>query len=289
MTEHKGVSFLVISVDDGLVGRVATAAESLRPEVVRADGYVTGFRLLAKRTYDYIFADCRDAEVSLRELLSRLNYRCPPAELIAIMDRDSLAEFQSPFDFGCNTILAPDAGLSEIRRVIKRTQLVRDEVIRCGWVGKSPSIRSLSSLLLTTAPTVATVLLVGESGTGKELAARAVHYNSPRRDKPFIAVNCSALAEGILESELFGHEKGAFTHAFAQKQGVFEAAHGGTIFLDEIGDMPLPLQAKLLRVLEEKQVRRVGGTVTLDVDIRIVAATNHDLTFEAEEGRFRRD
>lgn len=289
MAEQTDISFLVISGDDGLAGRVGMAAESWRPEVVRADGYVTGFRLLEKHTYDYIFADCRGAEGSLRELLARLNYRCPSAELIALVDAESLGEKQLPFEYGCNAVLPPDAGPPEIRRVITKAQRERAEVARCGWVGKSASIRSLSSLILTAAPTAATVLFIGESGTGKELAARAVHTNSPRKEKPFIAVNCSALAEGVLESELFGHEKGAFTHAFAQKQGVFEAAHGGTIFLDEIGDMPLPLQAKLLRVLEEKQVRRVGGTVTLDIDIRVVAATNHDLTMAAEEGRFRRD
>jgi DNA-binding NtrC family response regulator len=289
MAAQAGLFFLVISADDSLAARLGQAAQNRQPEILRLDGYVSAFRLLEQRAVDYTFADCRGAEVSLRELLTRLNYRCPSAELVAVADAGSLGERLTPYDFGCSAVLAPDVGAAELRRLIESTQRGRVEVARCGWVGKSPAVRSLSSLVLTAAPTAATVLFIGESGTGKELAARAIHDNSPRKDKPFIAVNCSALAEGVLESELFGHEKGAFTHAFAQKQGVFEAAHGGTIFLDEIGDMPLPLQAKLLRVLEERQVRRVGGTVTLDVDIRVVAATNHDLSVAAEEGRFRRD
>jgi len=225
----------------------------------------------------------------LRELFSRINYRCPSADLVAFVEPLSLGEYKSPFDLGCSAFLSPDVKSTEIRTVIQQILRGQAEVAKCGWMGKSPLIRSVSSMVLTAAPTVATVLLVGESGTGKELVARAVHENSPRKDKPFVAVNCSALAEGILESELFGHEKGAFTHAFAQKQGMFESAHGGTIFLDEIGEMPPALQAKLLRVLEERQVRRVGGAVTLDIDIRVIAATNRDLTIAVEDGQFRRD
>jgi len=282
-------SLLVISSDSGLSGRVGGAAELWRPEMVVAEGYVSAFKLLAERSFDFIFADCRGAEVSLRELFSRFNYRCPSADLVAFVEPRSFNERESSFDLGCSAFLSPDAESTEIRQVIRRILRGRADVVRCGWVGKSPALRSLSSVVLTAAPTVATILLVGESGTGKELAARAVHENSPRKDRPFVSINCSALAEGILESELFGHEKGAFTHAFAQKQGVFEAAHRGTIFLDEIGEMPPALQAKFLRVLEEKQVRRVGGTVTLDVDIRVIAATNRDLAAAVEDGRFRRD
>jgi two-component system, NtrC family, response regulator AtoC len=139
------------------------------------------------------------------------------------------------------------------------------------------------------ASTRSTVLLIGESGTGKELVARAIHYNSPRAKAPFVAVDCGALPENLLESELFGHEKGAFTGAQALKKGLFEVAHGGTIFLDEVGDIGPSLQAKLLRVLQEHEVRRVGGIGPIQVDIRVIAATRHDLEALVERGRFRED
>ena len=139
------------------------------------------------------------------------------------------------------------------------------------------------------APTDATVLISGESGTGKELAARAMHRNSNRAQKPFMAVNCAALNEALLESELFGHERGSFTGAFAQKKGRLEIADGGTVFLDEIGELTPPLQVKLLRVLQERQFERVGGTLTLNVDLRVIAATNKNLEEAIETGEFRQD
>jgi transcriptional regulator with GAF, ATPase, and Fis domain len=141
----------------------------------------------------------------------------------------------------------------------------------------------------TVAPTNSTILILGESGTGKELIARAIHKNSLRKGKPFIKVNCAALAEGVLESELFGHEKGAFTNAMRQKPGRFEIASGGTLFLDEIGEMPLSTQVKLLRVLQEREFERVGGTTTISVDVRLVAATNRNLPARIDDGRFRED
>jgi two-component system NtrC family response regulator len=139
------------------------------------------------------------------------------------------------------------------------------------------------------AHTKTTVLITGESGTGKELIAKAIHFNSPRRSKPFIAVSCAALTETLLESELFGHEKGAFTGATAMKKGRFELADGGTLFLDEIGELPVSLQVKLLRVLEEMSFERVGGTRTIAVDVRLIAATNKELKAEVEQDRFRED
>jgi len=156
-------------------------------------------------------------------------------------------------------------------------------------IGKSTAMRQIYSLIEKLAPTAATVLITGESGTGKELVAKAIHYNSPRAEQPFVSLNCAALPESLLESELFGHEKGAFTGAVDTRKGKFEAAAGGTIFLDEIGEMPLSTQAKLLRVLQEKCFERLGSNKTIKVDLRIIAATNKDLKDEVDNRRFRED
>ena len=169
-------------------------------------------------------------------------------------------------------------------------QRLRDDFdIEHSMVGESPVMRSVYQFISKVAPTDSTVLISGESGTGKELAARAIHRNSKRADNPFMAVNCAALTESLLESELFGHEKGAFTGALAQKKGRFEIAEGGTVFLDEIGELSPALQVKLLRVLQEREFERVGGTRTIKVDIRVVAATNKDLETAIADGSFRKD
>jgi transcriptional regulator with GAF, ATPase, and Fis domain len=156
-------------------------------------------------------------------------------------------------------------------------------------IGESPSLRAAMARCQEVAPTDATVVLLGETGTGKELFARAVHRRSPRRDAPFVRVNCAALPPTLIESELFGHERGAFTGAIATRQGRFELAHRGTIFLDEIGDLPLDVQAKLLRVLQEGELERVGSSHTRQVDVRVVAATHHDLESAVRDGAFRAD
>jgi formate hydrogenlyase transcriptional activator len=158
-----------------------------------------------------------------------------------------------------------------------------------GIVGSSSALREVLNQIKTVAPTDATVLIEGETGTGKELVAHAIHTQSGRRGRPFVKLNCAAIPLGLLESELFGHEKGAFTGAVAQKIGRFEAAHGGTLFLDEIGDIPLELQAKLLRVLQEQEFERLGSTHTRRVDVRVVAATNQDLAKLVAEKQFRMD
>lgn len=158
-----------------------------------------------------------------------------------------------------------------------------------GIIGNSPALKEVFAILAKVAPTDSTVLVTGESGTGKELLVRALHRNSKRKDMPFVPVNCGAIPKELLESELFGHEKGAFTHAVRSRPGRFELADGGTIFLDEIGEMDLSLQVKILRVLQEKEIERVGGTSIKKVDVRIVAATNRDLETEVTAGRFRED
>jgi DNA-binding NtrC family response regulator len=171
----------------------------------------------------------------------------------------------------------------------ERYQQRIDLLKECGLVGKSAKLHEIAEIILQVAPTNVTVLISGESGTGKELIARGIHKHSSRRFKPFIAVNCGALAEGILESELFGHEKGAFTGAVGRRQGVFELANSGTILLDEVGEMSLATQVKLLRVLEEREFMRVGGTEYLQVDVRVIASTNRNLASAVEMGEFRRD
>ena len=158
-----------------------------------------------------------------------------------------------------------------------------------GMVGKSKNMQEVYALMQRAAESDITVLIQGESGTGKELVAKLIHYNSPRKTGPFVAVNCAAIPEALIESELFGHERGAFTGASTRRIGQFEHAQGGTVLLDEIGDMPLALQAKLLRVLEEREIQRVGGTATIPIDIRVIAATNRDLESAVQEGEFRAD
>ncbi|HVD91440.1 MAG TPA: sigma-54 dependent transcriptional regulator [Vicinamibacterales bacterium] len=181
----------------------------------------------------------------------------------------------------------------EQRRIVTENLLMKEELaVRRGapqLVGEDPSLRKVFASLQRAAATDATVLLEGESGTGKELFARSLHALSPRADAPFVAINCAAIPENLLETELFGYEKGAFTGAAARKPGKFEMAHRGTLFLDEIGDLPMSLQAKILRALEEKKFERVGGTALLQVDVRLVAATNKGLRAAVAAKRFRED
>jgi Nif-specific regulatory protein len=177
-----------------------------------------------------------------------------------------------------------------VEQLESENSLLRDEAsVEHGMVGESAAMRKVCQFIARVAPADTTVLVRGESGTGKELAARALHTNSLRRERPFVAINCAALTETLLESELFGHERGAFTGALAQKKGKLEVADGGTLFLDEVGEMAPVLQAKLLRVLQEREFERVGGTRTIRVDVRVVAATNRDLEEAVKSGAYRQD
>ncbi|MDR0993015.1 MAG: sigma-54 dependent transcriptional regulator [Verrucomicrobiota bacterium] len=175
------------------------------------------------------------------------------------------------------------------RRVAQLNEEARQGWSARTWVAESPAMREIVRQTLVLAETNATVLIQGESGTGKELVARALHADGPRAEGPFVAVNCAAFAESLLESELFGHEKGAFTGAAARRAGAFERAKGGTLFLDEIGDAPPPVQVKLLRVLEDRVITRVGGEEAFQVDVRLISATHRDLARQVEEGAFRQD
>jgi two-component system, NtrC family, response regulator AtoC len=196
-----------------------------------------------------------------------------------------------PFDADAVSIVVGKA--LEFQRLRQENVLlrktVRDQYRTEHLIGTSDAIRELLEFVDKVADSDSTILILGESGTGKELIARTIHYNSARRDQPLVPVNCGAIPENLLESELFGHEKGAFTGALNARMGRFELAHGGTIFLDEVGEMSLALQVKLLRVLQERCFERVGGTKTIGVDVRILAATNQDLDIAVQEKRFRKD
>jgi len=200
---------------------------------------------------------------------------------------------------GCCDFLTQPLGRDKLERLLDtvvpnkpvRTIASTEEGAGCLYkiVGKSPSLTQTVALARKVAPTSASVLISGESGTGKELISYVVHYNSRRAQEPFVKINCAALSETLLESELFGHEKGAFTGAYAQRKGRFEAAHGGTLLLDEISETPLRFQAKLLRVLEQQDFQRVGGNENVEVDVRVISTTNKNLSQEVAEGRFRQD
>jgi hypothetical protein len=214
--------------------------------------------------------------------------------VIHVATTDAAMPFQA-HDFELMSVISAvgggafeDAARME-RLEIENKALKRDMEMRSEIVGESDAITRLGAQIAQVAATDSTVLIQGETGTGKELIARAVHQNSRRSAGPFIAINCGAITESLLESELFGHEKGAFTGAVMQKKGKFELASGGTLFLDEVGELPTSLQVKLLRVLQEREIERLGGTKTIKLNVRLIAATNRDLEAEVARGAFRRD
>jgi DNA-binding NtrC family response regulator len=224
-----------------------------------------------------------------------------PIRAQALKDGDQIRIGDSALIFVAAEPAAPPAGEAVVEGSTVAAPIVVDDAtpgamrftseltIEHDLIGQSPPMLEIYRRIARAAPTDSTVLVRGESGTGKELVARAIHANSARARGPFVAINCAAVPEGLMESELFGHERGAFTGAVAQKRGRIETAHGGTAFFDEIGELPLALQAKLLRVLQERQVERVGGTRAFPVDIRVVAATNRDLDAAVKDGTFRQD
>jgi DNA-binding NtrC family response regulator len=277
--------FLSITSNPALTDRWRSALAPLGGTHTACDGLVTALRRIPELALDVILIDGAEIELTLERTLQKIRHRAPGADVL-LMDDDAAGESLDPWSAA---VVPTDTGADELTARIEAMLQDRERVMRCGWVGLSPSVRAASELVLSAAPSEATVLIDGESGTGKELAARAIHDNGKRAGHPFLAVNCSAFTESILESELFGHEKGAFTDAFGRKKGVFEAADGGTIFLDEIGETSPGVQARLLRVLEEHKVRRVGSTESVAVDFRVVAATNRDLADASSSGHFRRD
>lgn len=267
-----------------------------------ADG-AAALLLLSEGEYDLIISDIRMPKLSGIELLRNVREKHPETLMIMITAFSTSEEAVEAMKLGAFDYITKPFRNDEIRLVVRnaleRRALrqenlsLRQELVErysfANMVGKSVEMQQVYDLIGKVAPSKANVLVTGESGTGKELVARAIHFNSPRRDHAFVPVNCGAIPETLLESELFGHEKGAFTGASGQKAGLFEVANGGTIFLDEIGELPQGMQVKLLRVLQEREFRRVGGTKDIAIDVRLIAATNKDLAVETKEGRFRED
>ena len=259
---------------------------------------------VAAEEYDLVITDLRLGKVTGLEVLEAVKSFHPATEVIMITayaTTDNAIEamkagahdyLTKPFKVDKLNVVVQKA--LEKRGIVRENTLLREKLAGertglAGLTGSSPVMRRLYSLIEKVAPTRATVLVTGESGTGKELVARAIHVRSPRAGAPFVTVNCGAIPEGLMESELFGHERGAFTGAHQAKEGMFEAGHGGTVFLDEIGELPMALQVKLLRVLQDRKVKRVGGTSEAPVDVRLIAATNRDLSEDVATGRFRED
>ncbi len=247
-----------------------------------------------------VFLDVKMAGLDGLETMGRLRALDPTAQIVMISGHATIATAveatqRGAFDF-LEKPLDTDRLLVTVRNALAHGRLVGENYRlreatgnRYAMVGDSKRLQAVRALIEKVAPTAARVLITGENGTGKELVARGLHEASPRRDKPFVEVNCAAIPSELIESELFGHMKGSFTGAVADRAGKFEQADGGTLFLDEVGDMSLPAQAKLLRVLQEGVVTRIGGSKPIQVDVRVLAATNKQLDREIAEGRFRED
>ena len=262
-----------------------------------------GARLIEHSTFDVVITDLVMSDIDGMGILQRAKAAQPEAEVIMVtghgtipsaveaMQKGAFNYLLKPLDVGqLRAITAKAAESARLRRAVQELNRRLDEKFGFeGVVGSSRQMREVIERLKRIAPTNASVLIQGETGTGKELVAQAIHQNSPRRNKPFVALNCAALSENILESELFGHVKGAFTDASFDRVGKFEYANGGTMFLDEVGDMPLPTQIKLLRVLENGEITRVGSNDPIKVNVRIISATNQNLEEAIEAGKFRSD
>ncbi len=261
----------------------------------------TALTLLRDEPVDVVLTDLMMPGMSGQELLRAVKAVAPEAETVLMTAYGTVEAAVSAMKDGAydfltkplkrHAVLKSVAQALEKRRLVQENRQLRARLAggTTSIVGQSPALRSTLDLIAQAAPSSATVLLLGESGTGKELFARAVHDHSGRAQAPFVPINCAAIPETILESELFGYERGAFTGAVQRKEGRFERANGGTLFLDEVGELTLPMQVKLLRVLQEGEIERLGGTGAIKVDCRVVAATNQDLTARVREGKFRED
>lgn len=294
---------LMIDDDQSFLKIYAQILEGQGYEVETAPNGPQALKKLKEIAYDMVISDVVMPEMNGIEVLKRIKAEYPEVLVIMLTGEGSISGAVEAMEEGAYTYLIKPLEIDQLLINIKRasefvtlhsenTQL-KDRLSQIGHseqlVGSSEALHDLKGQIMKVAPTNANVLITGESGTGKEIITDLLHLNSPRKDGPLVKVNCTALAESVLESEMFGHEKGAFTGAIEAKPGRFEMARGGTLFLDEIGELSLKLQSKLLRVLQEKEFERVGGTRTLKVDFRLISATNKELKAEVEKGNFRED
>lgn len=258
---------------------------------------------MVQQPFDIVFLDMRLPDLDGLEILARVKALRPETEVIIITGYKSVESAIEAIRKGAYHYIPKPVNLSEIRLLAQNVRekiILRSENLRLrealkgesglvSIIGNSPAVQELFSLIRKVAPVDCNVLIQGGSGTGKALVAKAIHQLSPKKDYPFVAFNCGGFTDELINSELFGHERGAFTGATATKIGLLESAAGGTVFLDEIGEMPLAMQVKLLHVIQDRQIFRVGGTKSIELDIRIIAATNKDLKHEVESGTFRED
>jgi DNA-binding NtrC family response regulator len=289
--------------DDEYRGVVSRRFVRRGHDVGQTGSPLEALRLSEKRHFDVAILDVSMPELDGVQLLERLLQIDPEIQAIMLTGQGTIETAIRAMKLGAYDFLTKPCGLAElelqVERANERARLSRENLaLKTALrrvessneiIGSSPAIHEVLRLIRRAAPTDSTVLIQGESGTGKELVARALHQGSPRAERPRVVINCAALQESLLESELFGHEKGAFTSAVAAKPGLFELADRGTLFIDEIGEMAPALQAKLLRAIEDGRIRRVGSTREILTDVRIVAATNRDLPQEVNAGRFRGD
>jgi DNA-binding NtrC family response regulator len=299
------MKFKILVVDDekNIREGLATSLEMDGYNTVCAAGGEEGWKLFGKGDIDLVITDLRMPGMDGEELMRRILAETPGLPVVILTGHGTVEAAVNAMREGAWDFLTKPVNLDRLSLLVKRALDNRELVLRSrtleadlergrlfeNMIGKSPVMRKIFDTINRVAPSKASVLVTGESGVGKELVADAIHELSPRKGKPLIKVHCAALSEGVLESELFGHEKGAFTGAVSRRRGRFELANGGTLFLDEIGEIDQNIQIKLLRVLQEREFERVGGEETVETDVRIIAATNKNLKEEIEKGNFRED
>jgi two-component system response regulator HydG len=294
---------LVVDDDDAHRTMLLTLISGWGYEVAEADDGATAIDKVKERSYDLVLMDVRMVKVSGLEALVQIKSYNPAIPVIIMTAYSSVDTAVDALKQGAHDYLTKPLDFDKLKitiaRAMEHTRLQQENRLlkeslgkhfdRRNIIGQSPGTVKLLETVAQVAPSEATVLISGESGTGKELIAGAIHYNSSRKDGPFVKINCAAITETLLESELFGHEKGAFTGADRRKEGRFYQAHRGSLFLDEVSEMSLTMQVKLLRVLQEREFTRVGGEQTIQVDVRVIAATNKDLLDLISKGEFRED
>ena len=296
-------NILIIDDEKNQAEAIAESLTSIGYKCTTVTNGSEGLDIIRKDRIDVVITDLIMHGMDGMEILKETKEKSPESEVILITGYGTVENAVTAMQKGASTYLLKPINIKQLRavvdKVVEKQNLVRNNIELhkqleekfgfTGIIGNSQQMHRIFNILKQISSTTATVLIVGESGTGKELIARAIHYNGSRKNNPFVALNSAAISETLLESELFGHEKGAFTGALYQRKGRFEYANNGTLFLDEIGDMPLSTQAKLLRVIEDGRIVRVGSNESIKIDARIVAATNKDLGELVKEGKFRED